>query len=254
MIHLLHQDTDKNVLETTRRYLEKDGRFSVCSLDSLNDALKSLENRRFDVIVSGQPDGIELLKVMKTRDSVVPFIFFSEPMGGKTVIEALNLGADYFLVKEKGSEAEFARLQHLVERVIARPKMKGKIQDSVKITEENPAPVVRVSKEGILLYANPAAYPLLEKWGVTLGSVLFDLVKGTVNKSLFNSTLIKTEIEPGEKSYLFTFRPGEYESSLSELTEKKKDFRSITCQCCPERGNRAEETRRSNNEKDAVIA
>ncbi|HJX56916.1 MAG TPA: histidine kinase dimerization/phosphoacceptor domain -containing protein, partial [Methanoregula sp.] len=82
--------------------------------------------------------------------------------------------------------------------------------------------VIRVSKEGILLYANPAAYPLLEKWGVTIGSALFDLVKGTVNKSLFNGTLIKTEIEPGENSYLFTFRPGEDESSLSELTEKKK--------------------------------
>jgi len=222
MIHLLHQDTDKNILEKTRRYLEKDGRFSVCSLDSLNDALESLENRRFDVIVSGQPDGIELLKVLKTRDSAVPFIFFSESMGGKTVIEALNLGADYFLVKEKGSESEFARLQHIVERIIARPKMKGKIQDSVKITDHNPAPVIRVSKEGILLYANPSAAPLLEKWGVTLGSALFDLVKESVNTSFFNGTLIKTEIEPGEKSYLFTFRPGVDESSLSELTEKKK--------------------------------
>ena len=191
MIYLLHQDTDKNVLEKTRRYLEKDGRFSVCSLETLKDALKSLENRKFDVIVSGQPDGIELLKVLKTRDIAVPFIFFSESMGGKTVIEALNLGADYFLVKEKGSEAEFARLQHIVERVIARPKMKGKIQDSVKITDQNPAPVIRVSKEGILLYANPAAYPLLEKWGVTIGGALFDLAKGTVNKSLFTRYIDK---------------------------------------------------------------
>ena len=222
MIYLLHQDTDKNVLEKTRRYLEKDGRFSVCSLETFQDALKSLENRKFDVIVSGQPEGIELLKILKRRDVAVPFIFFSEPMGGKTVIEALNLGADYFLVKEKGSEAEFARLQHIVERVIARPKMKAKIQDSVKITDQNSAPVIRVSKEGILLYANPAANPMLEKWGVTIGSALFDLAKGTVNKSLFTGTLIKTEIEPGEKSYLFTFRPGEDEGSLSEMTEKKK--------------------------------
>ena len=33
--------------------------------------------------------------------------------------------------------------------------------------------------------------------------------------------MIKTEIEPGEKSYLFTFKP-EDESSVSDLTEKKK--------------------------------
>jgi len=226
MIYLLHQDTDKKVLERTRRYLEKDGRFSVCSSDSLKDALKGLENRKFDVIVSGQPDGIELLKVLKTRDIAVPFIFFSESMGEKTVIEALNLGADYFLVREKGSETEFARLQNIVERVIGRPKIKGKIQDSVKISDQNPAPVIRVSKEGYILYANPAAYPLLEKWGVSIGGALFDLVKGTVNKSLFTGTLIKTEIEAGEKSYLFTFRPAEDESSVPvsgyDITEKKK--------------------------------
>ena len=66
---------------------------------------------------------------------------------------------------------------------------------------------MRVSKEGILLYANPAAYPLLEKWGVAIGCAMFDPVRGTVNKSLFNGALIKTEIEAGENSYLFTFRP-----------------------------------------------
>jgi len=222
MIYLLHQDADKNVLEKTRRYLEKDGSFSVCSLETLKDALKSLENRKFDVIVSGQPYGIELLKVLKTRDIAVPFIFFSESTGERTVIEALNLGADYFLVRGKGSEAEFARLQNIVKKVIARPKAKGKIQDPVKITDQNHAPLIRVSKEGTILYANPAAYPLLEKWGITIGGALFDLVNGTVNKSLFTGTLIKTEIEPGEKSYLFTIRPGEDESSVSDLTEKKK--------------------------------
>jgi len=100
--------------------------------------------------------------------------------------------------------------------------VKGKIQDPVKITDQNHAPLIRVSKEGTILYANPAAYPLLEKWGITIGGALFDLVNGTVNKSLFTDTLIKTEIEPGEKSYLFTFRPGEDESSVSDLTEKKK--------------------------------
>ena len=76
-------------------------------------------------------------------------------------------------------------LQNIVTKVIARPKVKGKIQDPVKITDQNPAPVIRVSKEGTILYANPAAYPLLEKWGITIGGALFDLVKGTVNKSLF---------------------------------------------------------------------
>jgi PAS domain S-box-containing protein len=147
-------------------------------------------------------------------------------MGEKKVIEALNLGADYFLVRGRGSETDFTRLQIIVNRAISHSNVKGNIQDPVKITDRNPAPVVRVSKEGILLYANPAAYPLLEKWGITIGCALFDLVKGTVNKALFTNTLVKTEIETGEKSYLFTFRPAEHESSMPvsgyDITEKKK--------------------------------
>jgi PAS domain S-box-containing protein len=226
MIYLLHQDTDKNLLEKTRHYLEKHGSFSVCSVVSLKDAMTSLETRMFDVIISGQPDGIELLKALKSRDTAVPFIFFSESVGEKTVIEALNLGADYFLLKREGSDTEFAQLQNIVERAIAQPKVKVKIQNPDKIPDQNQAPVMRVSKEGILIYANPAAYPLLEKWGVAVGHAMFDLVKGTVNKSLFNGTLLSTEIESGEKSYLFTFRPLENEHSVpvcgQDITEKKK--------------------------------
>ena len=226
MIYLLHQDADKNLLEKTRHYLEKHDIFSVCSVVSLKDALTSLKTQTFDVIVSGQPDGIELLKALKSQDTPVPFIFFSASVGEKTVIEALNLGADYFLLKGEGSETEFARLQNIVERAIAQPKEKVKIQHPNKIPNQNPSPVMRVSKEGILIYANPAAYHLLEKWGITIGHAMFDLVKGTVNRSLFNGSLSSTEIEDGGKSYLFTFAPIENENSVpvhgQDIPEKKK--------------------------------
>lgn len=226
MIYLLHQDADKNLLEKTRHYLEKHDSFSVCSVVSLKDALTSLKTQTFDVIVSGQPDGIELLKALKSQYTPVPFIFFSASVGEKTVIEALNLGADYFLLKGKGSETEFARLQNIVERAIAQPKGNVKIQHPNKIPDQNPSPVMRVSKEGILIYANPAAYPLLEKWGITIGHAMFDLVQGTVNRSLFNGSLSSTEIEDGGKSYLFTFAPIENENSVpvhgQDIPEKKK--------------------------------
>ena len=61
---------------------------------------------------------------------------------------------------------------------------------------------------------------------MTIGEAMFDLVKGTVNKALFNAALLRTEIEPGGNSYLFTFRPLENENSISvcvqNITEKKK--------------------------------
>jgi PAS domain S-box-containing protein len=226
MKYLLHYDTDKNLLDKTRHYLEKYDSFSVRSVISLKEALAGRESRKFDVIVSGQPDGIELLKVLKLRDIAVPFIFFAESVGEKTVIEALNLGADYFLVKGKGSETELAQLQNIIEQCLELSKEIEEIQNPDKIPDQNPVPVMRVSKEGILTHANPAAYLLLEKWGVTIGHAMFDLVKGTVDKALFSGTLSKTEIEAGEESYLFTFKPGDREDNVpvrrQDVTEKKK--------------------------------
>ena len=40
------------------------------------------------------------------------------------------------------------------------------------ITDENPSPVLRVTPEGDVLYANPASGPLLQGWGVGPGQRL----------------------------------------------------------------------------------
>ena len=83
--------------------------------------------------MSSYPDNrteLNFLKALKSRDTAVPFIFFSESVGEKTVIEALNLGADYFLLKGEGSETEFAQLRNIVERFIVQPKVKGENSES----------------------------------------------------------------------------------------------------------------------------
>jgi len=222
MITLLLQDPDKKFLEKTRRYLENQGNFSVSAVLSVPDALTLLDTRKFDVIVSGQPEGIELLKALKERNIAVPFIFFSASAGEKSVIEALNLGADYFLLKGNDPVTESAHLPKLIGQVVSQSKAK---QAPATIQDNNPAPVLKVSKEGILISANPAAAPLLDKWGVSIGHAMFDLAKGTVSEVIFNDTLLRTEMEPGEKSYLFTFSPiqnEQYRTANGHDTPEKK--------------------------------
>jgi PAS domain S-box-containing protein len=223
MITLLHQDPDKKFLEKTRRYLENQGNFSVWTALSVPDALTILETRKFDVIVSGQPEGIELLKALKERNSAVPFIFFSAPEGEKSVIEALNLGADYYLLKGEDPVTESARLHTIIGQVVSQSKAK---QAPATNPHNNPDPVLKVSKAGILISANPAAAPLLEKLGISIGQAMFDPARGTVSEVIFNDTLLRTEMEEGGKSYLFTFRPRENEESLPlnghDTPEKKK--------------------------------
>ncbi len=46
--------------------------------------------------------------------------------------------------------------------------------DPFQVTWANPNPVLRVSRDGEVLYANPAADPLLRSWGVLTGDRLPD--------------------------------------------------------------------------------
>lgn len=140
---LLHYDSDKKFLEKTRSYLEKQGSFQVCSISSLTESLAILESRKFDLVISGQPDGIELLRTLKSLNEPVPFIFFSGPMGEKAVIEALNLGADYFLIKGDEPEAESARLQKIIRDVLIRSKAR-----QADGRDQNPTRQKRVPSEG----------------------------------------------------------------------------------------------------------
>jgi DNA-binding NarL/FixJ family response regulator len=225
MISLLHLDSDKKFLEKTRRYLDKHGNFSVCPVLSVQDALTILKTRKIDAIISGQSEGIELLKALKSRDSAIPFIFYTVPAGDEQITEALNLGADYFLLKGDESGAKFAQLQQIAEVFVTRSKTVDKMLNSHKIPDQNQAPVLRVSKEGFLSYANPAAHFLLEEWGITTGESMVDPVKATIRKALSVGIPLRTEMEAGGSWVEFTFEPEgnkEYVTIYGhDITEKR---------------------------------
>jgi PAS domain S-box-containing protein len=59
-------------------------------------------------------DGIELLKVVRSRMGKIPFILFTGRGREEVVIEALNNGADFYLQKGGNPSAQFAELTHKV--------------------------------------------------------------------------------------------------------------------------------------------
>lgn len=46
------------------------------------------------------------------------------------------------------------------------------IQDLAKFPDENPYPLLRVSSDGVMLYANRRSSPVLEAWKYQVGGVL----------------------------------------------------------------------------------
>jgi two-component system, LuxR family, sensor kinase FixL len=53
----------------------------------------------------------------------------------------------------------------MVEDVTEHKQAEKQIQDLARFPAENPNPVLRVSGEGAILYANEASFPLLDAWG-----------------------------------------------------------------------------------------
>ena len=102
----------------------------------------------------------------------------------------------------------------------------------------SPNPVLRIEKEGLILYANKAGKSLLEAWGSGVGEKVPVNIRQTVQKAAFKNKPEYLELEAGEKTYSVTFIPsadGKYtilqaslqaslrasDATFSEQAEKK---------------------------------
>jgi len=90
---------DQKVTEKMKTYLENGCNLEVIIKNSSRNALKSLEEENFDLIVSEfqmtEISGIEFLKKTRIEKRIdIPFIFFTEKKNQKNILKALNAGAN----------------------------------------------------------------------------------------------------------------------------------------------------------------
>ncbi|MHA2362788.1 MAG: response regulator [Candidatus Hodarchaeales archaeon] len=103
-LHVLHVDDEEGFLFLTKQYLENlDDKLNIESITCPEDALSKLDEKHFDVIVSDYQmhpiDGLEFLKKLRNQHNNIPFIIFTGRGREEVAIQALNLGADYYLKK-----------------------------------------------------------------------------------------------------------------------------------------------------------
>jgi len=118
MLSVLLVDDDPMVLEATRLFLVRFGEMNVTTAPSATSALAILSEQSFDAIVVDydMPDinGIELLKIIRTKGDTTPVIVFTGVGREHAAIEALNNGADFFI--QKGDEPA-TQLRNMVHRI-----------------------------------------------------------------------------------------------------------------------------------------
>ncbi len=152
MIRVLMVDDDPTVLEMTKIFLERSGDIGVDAVESVEEAIKRLDDGHYDVIVSDYVmpgmDGISFLKFVRTRDPEVPFILFTGKGREEVVIEALNNGADYYLQKDTNPKVLYAELTHQIRQAAEKQRTKSAVLES----EEKYRALFENMNEGFILY------------------------------------------------------------------------------------------------------
>lgn len=115
---ILFVDDEVITLKITRKLLESTG-FDVEICKSSAEAMEKLSAEKFDLVIIdiSMPalSGFDLLELMQSFDYQVPVIFLSANDNDWTIKEALEMGANRFVSKEK----EFNSLPEIVKETLA---------------------------------------------------------------------------------------------------------------------------------------
>jgi len=136
MILALLVDDEPSLCNVAKQFLEQSDEIIVDTVFSAQEALRSLDQKVYDVIISDYQmsgmDGIQLLKSLRSTGISIPFILFTGRGREEVVIEALNNGADSYLQKGGNVIAQFAELENAIAQVVK----KKRAEDSLRSNEE----------------------------------------------------------------------------------------------------------------------
>ena len=116
--------------------------------------------------------------------------------------------------------------QGILRDITERRRMEEEIRSLAAYPLQNPNPVLRLTREGIILHANPASKALLQSWGCEIGDQAPKYWRDLAAEVLQSQSLRNVDVELGEKVYLFTANPVNDASCVNlygrDITERKR--------------------------------
>jgi signal transduction histidine kinase len=105
------------------------------------------------------------------------------------------------------------------------------IVNLARFPSENPNPVLRISKDGVILYVNEAANSLLTEWNREVGQYAPDLWGQKTSKSFASDSSLRFEVEHLNRIFSFEMFPvsdaGYVNAYGRNITERKRAEKKI---------------------------
>lgn len=172
---ILHADDDTTFLELTKRFLEKKLLSSKipCEIITVSDSTKVLdllEETNANLIISDYQmpnlNGLELLEQLRlSTHKEIPFIMLTGKGREEIAIEALNLGANYYINKTSDVNSQFQELVHNIDLIQEKYLLHLQVFLTEKRYEtlyhEIPYGIITGDLEGNIVDANDTAQLLL---------------------------------------------------------------------------------------------
>ena len=151
-IRVLYVDDETDLLDIDKRYLERSGNFEVVTAINAPEAIRLLEQKQFDAIVSDYQmpgmNGIEFLIEVRKRFGSIPFILFTGRGREEVVIQAINSGANFYLQKGDEPYSLFAELSHKIKQATSQKKA----EESLRESEEKFRTLLQNINDGVMVH------------------------------------------------------------------------------------------------------
>ncbi len=142
-LRILHLEDNQIDAELVKEILLlEDLSFTIISVDTREDFVKTIEEKTFDLILADYSlpsfDGLSALKETRKRGLSVPFILVSAVLGEELAIEALHSGATDYVLKSRLERLVPAILRAIreVEDRDQRIKLEGEISELIAMYEK----------------------------------------------------------------------------------------------------------------------
>lgn len=215
MSNVLLIEDDKIISSSIKYYLDNEG-FNTSIVDNQTDALKLLENTKFNIILLditlGNENGFDIFNKIKKLYEI-PIIFLTALDEEVNVVRGLEMGADDYVTKPFRARELLSRIKNVIRRTSNNSE--EIIYKNIKVNVKQ----AKVYKDGEHIFLTTLEYKLLlillENKGKILSrekilSLIWDVSEEFVNDNTLSVYIKrlreKIEINPNEPSIIITVR------------------------------------------------